>query len=205
MSNKNWKTASELMEELANDPEYQARRAKMDVERKARRELLDQDQRSLVAELAEAGICVSSVWDLVNTREPYPNAIPVLIRHLGVNHHKPTREGITRALICKESQGIATRTLIDLFKSLDETENDYKWILAQAISASATKDTVPEILELARDKRHGSARGELLYALRLLDPNIISMTLVEFLDDADANEVAHKMLATLQGRRTRRR
>jgi hypothetical protein len=40
------------------------------------------DEQSLVQALCEVGLDLNSVWDLVLIREPYPQAIPILIEHL---------------------------------------------------------------------------------------------------------------------------
>ena len=76
-------TAGELMDQLANDPEFQARERAEEEKRVARRRELNLAQRPLVADLKEVGAPVTeSVYDLVNTSEPYPQALPVLVKHL---------------------------------------------------------------------------------------------------------------------------
>ena len=184
--------AKELMESLARDPEYQQRMEQKQNSLEESWKVMDDDELELVAELSNAGYQIDSVWDLVNTDTPYPDAIPILMRHLEIRHHPRIREGITRSLICNEAKGVATRQLINYFKTLGEPEDDYKWVLAMAIAGTATEEYVSEILELARDKRHGRARGELLYAMcgQGIDPSVIAMTISEFIDDPDTNEEA---------------
>ena len=92
------------MEELAADPDYQRRKADFDAELAERTEALRTAERPIVADLNRAGINVESVWDLVNTSEPYPDALPVLLTHLE-NGGYPDRvmESLGRALAVKPS------------------------------------------------------------------------------------------------------
>jgi len=67
---------------LRDDPEY---RAKVEAAERSRRERvqgLRVAEQPIVADLRQAGVEVSSVWDLVNTSQPYPAALPVLLEHL---------------------------------------------------------------------------------------------------------------------------
>jgi hypothetical protein len=59
---------------------------------------LKEEEKPLLADLNSVGVCIDSVWDLVNTSEPYPIAVPVLTRHLSMPYGRRIKEGITRAL-----------------------------------------------------------------------------------------------------------
>ena len=61
----------------------------------------------LVADLRRAGFDVGSAWDLFNRKEPWrkdvpippwPEAVPILIEHMGRDYPFEVREGIVRAL-----------------------------------------------------------------------------------------------------------
>jgi len=67
----------------------------------------------------QARLNVTSVWDLVNTRAPYPEAIPVLLEWLPRVRHPRIKEGIVRALTVKEARGVAGKLLIDEFKRVE--------------------------------------------------------------------------------------
>lgn len=75
-------TAGELMAKLAHDEDYQRTKEADDAQRQARVQELHDAERPIVADLRRAGVDVDSVWDLVNTSAPYPNALPVLVKHL---------------------------------------------------------------------------------------------------------------------------
>lgn len=64
--------------------------------------VLREAEQPIVADLRDAGLQVHSVWDLVNTSEPYPAALPVLIGHLERGGY-PERvmESLGRALAVK--------------------------------------------------------------------------------------------------------
>jgi len=205
-------TAAELQSELANDPEYQA----MLREKEARRAALDaelaQDEAPLVQELRDAGVHViltripweeyegapRSVWDLVNTDASYPDAIPILVKHLQGDHREQTKEGIARALTVPEARGIATRTLIDEFSKTDDQESQFKWVLGAAIAETATPDTVSQIVELIRDKRHGKARDMLPLACQLMPKAEAESFLQEVVDDPDVRRNAIKALKNIR-------
>lgn len=191
------KSAEEFQKELSENADYQRRIAEK-LERIAElKKVLETDQRELVEELRARGQEVDSVWDLVNTDNSYPDAIPVLLKHLQVEHHPRTREGITRALATREARGVADQVLIDIFTSLPPSEDKYKWVLAFAISATATPETIDEVIKLVRDTQHsGEVRRELMQAIRTrnLNPSVIVAVLRDLEDDPELQGEARKML-----------
>ena len=72
----------ELQARLDNDPEFAREMAARDAERQERVQRLRLAEQPIVKDLRDAGYEVSSVWDLVNTSVPYPDALPVLLAHL---------------------------------------------------------------------------------------------------------------------------
>jgi hypothetical protein len=110
------KTEAEHLQELVNDPsgskmptDRQRELARVFAERAA-------DQWPIVCELRAIGRNVDSIWWFVNTAESYPDAIPILHRHLTIEHILSTYEGLSRALTVKEARGIVCRTVLDIFK-----------------------------------------------------------------------------------------
>jgi len=91
------KKAKDFLEELANDPEYQALTRKKDAEHAARVAENLKDQAGLAQELRDAGVIVElnaipgleysgpprTISDLANSRRGYREAIPILIKHFG--------------------------------------------------------------------------------------------------------------------------
>lgn len=167
-------TAAEYLALVADDPDYQRMMRKKEAARRALENELARDEESLVSDLREAGLRVGSVWDLVNTNEPYPEAIPILADHLGREHHPRTREGIIRALITPDPTGVAPSVLLPLFMEMPESPSEEKaiemrWLVASALAASSVTDSdVRKLIPLLLDPAIGKAREALLPILARL-------------------------------------
>lgn len=150
-------TAGELMDQLANDPEFQARKRAEEEKRVARRRELNLAQRPLVADLEEVGAPVTeSVYDLVNTSEPYPQALPVLVRHLEAGGYPPViMEGIGRALSVRDSVVFWDR-LVERYRN-SRCEGELTG-MALALSACMDKAHIDDVIGLLTDESGGSDR-----------------------------------------------
>jgi hypothetical protein len=111
------------LRQLRDDPDWVSRRADEDEMRRAWSLALRDNEQPLVEDLRSAGFDVESVWDLFNRKEPwrrdvpipaYPEAIPLLLRHLRRPYHFSVREGIVRALTAREGR-IAFDSLVEEF------------------------------------------------------------------------------------------
>jgi hypothetical protein len=117
----------------------------------------------LVDELRKAGYEVGSVWDLVNTSAPYPDAIPILLAHLQRPYPDRVREGIARALAVPDAR-YAWGDLALLYRN-EPPDTDAKHGLAVALAATADDSVIQDLIELAQDRKHGESRNLLLDAL----------------------------------------
>jgi hypothetical protein len=99
------------MTELRDDPEYQLKMAAAEAEREEHASRSRTAEQPIVADLRSAGVEVNSVWDLVNTSDPYPGALPVLMEHLERGGY-PERavENLGRALAVKPSVAFWARS-----------------------------------------------------------------------------------------------
>jgi hypothetical protein len=97
-------SAEELAAELESNPEWVRDRDAREAERQERARRLREAEQPIVADLRAVGVLVDSLWDLVNTSDPYPAALPVLMEHLERGGY-PDRvmEGLGRALAVKPS------------------------------------------------------------------------------------------------------
>ena len=114
--------------------------------------------------LRRVGYEVASVWDLVNTRERYPDAVPVLWKVFGSVQDLGVKEGIVRALTVVEARG-GEQALLDEFEFVvgpSPRVDHYKWAVANAVSVIATPAAVDRVLRIVRDRRHGMARQMLV-------------------------------------------
>jgi hypothetical protein len=176
-------TAAEFMAELEKNPTFRAQRQEREEAFRRRHEELRQAEAPLVQALAEVGLDVKSVWDLVNraTRR-YPEAMPVLLDHLQRPYPDAIRDGIARALTVAEARShwdVLTR----LYR--EEQGRRTKDGLAVAIGGIATDDVLEDVIDLAKDTRHGTSRVLLLLALeRSKDPRA-QQTLMELGTDPE--------------------
>jgi hypothetical protein len=202
-------TAAELMERLQSDPEWVAKTEAREEWRRARERRFRRLEEPLVADLAAVGFAVGSVWDLVNTREPYPEAIPVLLYHLRrVDYHPDIRQGIARALSRRDPQvKEAIPELLEAFRrDPDPSFNGPKWAIGNAIETVYDDRYLEEVAELVRDRSHGPARTMLVRALAKSKADLVGETLEALRDDPDDEVVlvADRALAKWKAQKRRK-
>lgn len=131
------------------------------------------DQEPLVAALTAAGWpskvrqCndTRSVWDFVNTVEPYPHLLDTMVEHLVRPYHKRIKEGIARSLAVKEARGThIPRVLMDeLKKETDPNEgpNSYRWVLINTLVTIGDSELLEDARQLLEDPRYAAVRSDL--------------------------------------------
>lgn len=157
-------TAADLMAQLAADPEYQRKAQAAEAERQVRVQQLRRAEQPIVEELRAAGYEVNSVWDLANTSDPYPKALPVLLKHLQLGGY-PDRvmESLARTLAVKPSVEVwdTLRQLYLAAQGPGEEEG-----LAAALAASATADQLDALIALLDETSRGSTRIHFLHPIK---------------------------------------
>ncbi|NDW09749.1 HEAT repeat domain-containing protein [Dysgonomonas sp. 520] len=124
------------------------------------------NKKIIVEKLAEVGIIVSSIDDLVNTRMRYPQAIQVLVDLLNYDYeHLGIKEGIVRSLTVKEAKRIANMPLLNEFKKMKYNHLSYCWAIGNAFTVIIQEDDVDHILEIVKDKRNDYSRQMFILAL----------------------------------------
>jgi hypothetical protein len=149
-------TAKELARELEADSDHQARVEAADAEREARASLLRAAETPIVADLNAVGVSVSSVWDLVNTSVPYPNALPILLAHL-------ERGGYPDRVMESLGRALAVQPAVDWWDDLKRLylsargpgEEDGT---AVALAACATKAQLDDLIDLLDVDERGDSR-----------------------------------------------
>lgn len=156
-------TAAELIAQLADDPEYVRRKEASDADWQLRAEVLARAEQPIVADLRHAGVEVDSVWDLVNTSVPYPDALPVLLEHLERGGY-PDRvvEGVARALAV-EPASFAWPTFRLLYLAAEGRGEEEG--LAVALAASATADHLEDLIALLEDETRRDTQLHFLRAI----------------------------------------
>lgn len=161
--------------------------------------LLEKEDQRVAAELQKAGIKVDGVYDLVNTRRSYKEAVPLLARPLPSVKDDRIKEGVVRALAVKEAVGEdVSRAMIREFEAISPSappsEQALKWAIANTLSVVARDSVFEKVAALASNKQHGKAREMLAVALgNMKDPRAVDV-LLELLDD---DEVARHALMAL--------
>jgi len=183
---------------LDNDPEYQAMMRAKEAEWAALKARLDREEKPLVDDLRKAGVVVNSVYDLVNSKESFPAAIPVLLKHLRIKYDHRIKQGIIMALIDPASV-IGFKEIYEEFcnnpaasEEEDHVNFQMKWSLGSALAEASRIETLPIVLELLRDKRHGRGRENLIYAVKRLPKKKRNVLLRQLSQDPDLSEIIKK-------------
>lgn len=194
-------SATELMAELQNDPQYQQKVQAARAERQERARELRHAEQPIVADLRAAGLEVDSVWDLVNTAVPYPTALPVLLKHLRLGSY-PDRvmEGLGRALAVKPAV-FAWDTLRELYlKAAGRGEEEG---LAVALAASATEEQLDALIDLVGNDSLSELRVHFLRPIKRLGGQRGLAVLTSLQDDPTFGKEARALLKPSRSR-TRR-
>lgn len=152
------------MAQLAGDPDYVRRTEAVEAEREVRVQELHRAEQPIVADLRSAGVEVNSVWDLVNTAVPYPDALPVLLKHLELGGY-PDRvmESLARALAVGPA-AFAWATFRQLYLAAQGRGEEEG--LAVALAASATADHLEGLIALLGETSRGDTRIHFLRAIK---------------------------------------
>ncbi|MBA5689969.1 hypothetical protein [Rugamonas apoptosis] len=172
-------TAAELAARLQASPVFAERKQIQEQERTDRLARMRIEEEPILKELRGIGWDLKSVWDLVNTSEPYPEAIPILLHHLQLPYSDLIKEGIARSLAVPEQavqeawpillgeyRKAPTGMGMKVFGDAKEFRLAAKDGLACALAVTVTDETLPELVALAKDRIHGESRVLLLSALK---------------------------------------
>ncbi|MET8528550.1 hypothetical protein [Micromonospora sp. NPDC005172] len=127
----------------------------------------------LLLELEQVGVRVDDVWELVNTAQKYPTAIPVLLRWLDRINELPVgksreklREGLIRALSVPYARGQAAPLILKQFNEIsDMNELGLKWVAGSALGVVADVSVADEVVEILLDRSLGRAREMVFEAI----------------------------------------
>lgn len=186
MNKDQWKTLAEHDALLKSEGRYDAFK-EMQRQREEERQRKVSEWRKAEIPIVEAlrsqGVEVKSVWDLVNTKLRYSDAIPVLLEHLTHPYPERVREGIARALAVPAAR-FGWPILLEAFRSeTDTTTVGVKWALAVALGATGDDEVLSDVFALLRDKSLGENRVPLLQIVcRSNDPRSVEL-LNELKDD----------------------
>lgn len=160
-------------------------------------------------ELAAVGVIASGPWDLVNSRRPYPTAIPILIKWLASplselppSRRERFREGLVRALSVREARPAAAVALVNEFHRPGASDS-YRWAVGNALSVVSDDSVADALLEIAEDREYGMARQMVVSALPRLSDSRVVPVLIELLRDPTVVRHALTAVARLRAREAR--
>lgn len=158
-------TAKQLMDLLEQDPAFRAGRASGEAELEQRVRRWREAEQPLVEDLRREGVCVDSVWDLVNTSEPYPEALAVLMAHLERDVYPDrVREGIARALAVIPASVYWDRLRAVYQKPLGRGAKEGVAV-ALAVAVAAAAEHMDAVEALVRDEGNGESRVHFVGAI----------------------------------------
>lgn len=149
-------------------------------------EKVQREDQLVVDALREAGVCVASSQDLMDARDPYPMAVPVLIGVLGKLNTYAIKEVVVRSLGVKAAKGRAEQALIKEFDlSLPDASPEaqsFRWAIANTLELIGGKGDVDALVRLMRDPRSARARGLLSIAAAKTKDRKVIPVLLDYLD-----------------------
>jgi hypothetical protein len=159
------------------------------------------DEAPVVAALRVAGLDVNSAWDMVNRKESFPLAMPVLRQHLELDYPPKVREGIARAM----SDGAARpywRDLVHLYQR--EADKYVKDALAIALNGAAGPEQYEEVIALALDPVNGPSRIALIWTIqRRVKPERAEQILLKLATDPVTKQEAERALKSVKSKLAR--
>lgn len=161
-----------------------------------------EDARVVAALKREAGLEIESVYDLVNDKGSYPDAIPVLIALLKSEELTDSLivQGIVRALTVREAKGKANDVLLDLFDKSAPSEDSLKWAIGNAIGFLLRPDDFERAKELVLDRDNGTARQGVVSALGKIKTVESEALLSSLLDDPEVTAHAIEGLRLMKAK-----
>ncbi|TRW23601.1 HEAT repeat domain-containing protein [Flavobacterium zepuense] len=147
------------------------------------------------SQLNAVGIVITDIYDLVNSKKAYPDAIPILVGLLedGIEDEN-TKEGVIRALAVKDAIGIATPVLIREYSKLSLEKVLLRWAIGNSVYVTMTKGCLDEVIRIVTDKTNGISRQMFVAALGKIKTEETESILISLLDD---DEVAPHALEAL--------
>lgn len=158
----------------------------------------------LKRELLRVGIEVNDIYELVNSKESYPSAIPVLANLLRERIEPITlREGVIRALAVKEAAGKLGKLLFDEYNKTSNDLMNLKWAIGNTIYETASIDDEDEILRIVANKTNGISRQMFVLLLGKIKSQKSENTLIDLLQDDEVAPHAILALSKLKSERAK--
>lgn len=145
----------------------------------------EKEDACVTSRLQEAGIDVSSVYDLVDDPRSSKAAVEPLLEILPELEDPVIKEGVVRALTDPSAQGVAAKPLVEeLRDARDQGRPLLAWAIGNTLEVVADQTVLKDLVELAEDERLGTGRETVIGALaRFRDDEVVVEVLTRLLDD----------------------
>jgi HEAT repeat protein len=162
------------------------------------------DGNKIKSELEKVGVSIDDIYDLVNTNQSYPLAVPVLLDLLkeGIEHIG-TREGVIRALAVKDAIGIASPVLIAEYYKVPRDKMMLRWAIGNTIHTTITDDDIESVLSIVQDKENGMSRQMFVAALGKVKSEKVEDVLINLLDDEEVTPHALEALSRMKSKKAK--
>lgn len=184
-------SAGEFMAELKADPVFQAAQAERDkvhFEKVARLKVASKPLDDALRKVCP--LVTHGVWDLVNTRERYDEALPILFEHLTKDYPDEILDGIARALAVPQALSYRPQ-LISLFVREPPVSAGFRYGLGVAIGNTTGPFNLLETVQLVKKTSLGESRMALLPAIKRSRKPEMRKVIDELSNDPDlAKEIA---------------
>lgn len=154
-------------------------------------------------ELKKIDVNISTIWDLVNSKERYPKAINILIKFLLKVQHDKNIEGFARALTVREAKGKANKALIEVYERTPKQKEELRWAIGNAIATTMTIADIPWIFAAAQDRSSGKGRSQLIRAIATVKTEEAENILISLLDDDEALMPTIQSLAKMKSKKSK--
>lgn len=140
------------------------------------------DKIKLLQEIREKDIEINNINDLIKINEKYKDLVPILLKFLNEVDDLNDKEFLVRCLGVKGFSE-ASKVLIQEFYQSESVT--YKWAIGNTLSIISDAETIPELLIIAQDKKHGISRQMIVNGLGVFKTDEIKATLINLLSDEE--------------------
>jgi len=163
-----------------------------------------EENEKLISKLNSVGVVIEDIYDLVNTNEPYPSAIPVLVESLkdGITH-VGIKTGVIRALAVPEAKGKIGTVLIKEFYNTPSDNMSLRWAIGNTMEVVISEEDIDEVIKIVGDKSNGMSRQMFALALGKIPSEKSEDVLIQVLDDDEIAPHALEALGKLKSKKAR--
>jgi HEAT repeat protein len=142
----------------------------------------------LLKEIAKHGWEIDNIFDLVNTKQRYPELIPVLIDGLDnfKEYDKWLFEGLVRSLAVKEAKGLANQKILELYDKVSKTNESLGWALGNTMEIIIEEKDLDQVLKIVGDPDNATSRQMFILGLAKIKnrKTEIEEVLLKIIDDS---------------------